>query len=183
VARTLGAEVRVDAARPARSLGETVGGAARESSDGSRWIGREVNRTIGSAVSGAVALAAATLSGGFGKTLGAAVLVSLLHTTGPVAFLVGAVVGLAAAGGALYLGRERSVAALRGVRLPAWTARILLRRRRLERLVGEGRKRCRAAVRGNVEAELEPLTPEIAHQVWLEVRPLVAERYRPAPAP
>jgi hypothetical protein len=183
VARTLGAEVRVDAARPARSLGETVGGAARESSDGSRWIGREVNRTIGSAVSGAVALAAATLSGGFGKTLGAAVLVSLLHTTGPVAFLVGAVVGLAAAGGALYLGRERSVAALRGVRLPAWTARILLRHRRLERLLGEGRERCRAAVRGNVEAELEPLTPEIAHQVWLEVRPLVAERYRPAPAP
>jgi hypothetical protein len=183
VARTIGSDVRVDAAGPTQALGETVGGAARESSDGSRWIGREVNRTIGSAVSGAVALAAATLSGGFGKTLGAAILVSLLHTTGPLAFLIGAVVGLVAAGGAFYLGRERTAAALRGVRLPAWTARLLLRRRRLERLIQQGRERCRAAVQERIEAQLEPLTPEIAHQVWLEVRPLVAERYRPAAAP
>jgi hypothetical protein len=180
VARTIGAEVRVDAAKPTESLRETVGGTARESSDGSRWIGQEVNRTIGSAVSGAVALVAATLSGGFGKSLGAAILVSLLHTTGPVAFLIGAVVGLVAAGGAFYLGRERTAAALRGVRLPAWTTRLLLRRRRLERLIDQGRSRCRAAVRERIEAQLEPLTPEIAHQVWLEVRPLVAERYRPA---
>jgi len=183
VARTIGAEVRVDAAKPTEALRETLGGAARESSDGSRWIGQAVNRTIGSAVSGGVALVTATLSGGFGKSLGAAILVSLLHTTGPVAFLIGAVVGLFAAGGAFYLGRERTAAALRGVRLPAWAVRVLLRRRRLERLIDQGRGRCRAAVKERIEAQLEPLTPEIAHQVWLEVRPLVAERYRPAAAP
>jgi hypothetical protein len=38
-------------------------------------------------------------------------------------------------------------------------------------------------VKERIEAQLEPLTPEIAHQVWLEVRPLVAERYRPGAAP
>jgi hypothetical protein len=92
-------------------------------------------------------------------------------------------VGLAAAGGAFYLGRQRTAAALRGVQLPAWTARLLLRRKRLERLVGRGRDRCRAAVTERIVAQLEPMTPEIAHQVWLEVRPLVAERYRPAAAP
>ena len=63
------------------------------------------------------------------------------------------------------------------------TARLLLRRRRFERLIQQGRERCRAAVQERIEAQLEPLTPEIAHQVWLEVRPLVAERYRPGAAP
>jgi hypothetical protein len=182
VARTIGAEVQLDAAQPTRALGERVAGAAHESSDGPRWIGRELHRTVGSAVSGAIALVSGTLSGGFGHSVGAAVLVSLLHTTGPVAFLIGAVVGLAAAGGTLYLGRERAAAASKRVRLPAWAARLLLRPKRLERLIERGRDRCRTSVRERIEADLEPLTPEIAQQVWRKVRPLVAERLRPASA-
>jgi hypothetical protein len=157
-----------------------VGGAAQASSDGARWIGQTLNLTVGSAVSGAAALVTATLSGGFGKSVGAAILVSLLHTTGPVAFLIGAVVGLVAAGGALYLGRERAAAATKQVPLPAWAARLVFGRAWLERLIERGRSRSRASVQERIQAELEPLTPEIAHQVWLGVRPLLAERYRPA---
>jgi hypothetical protein len=180
VARTIGADVEIDAARPTRGLGEAVGGAAQASSDGARWIGQTLSLTVGSAVSSAAALVTATLSGGFGKSIGAAILVSLLHTTGPIAFLIGAVVGLVAAAGALYLGRERAAAATKRVPLPAWAARLVLGRSRLERLIERGRSRSLASVKERIQAELEPLTPEIAHQVWLGVRPLVAERYRPA---
>ncbi len=182
VARTIGAQVSIDAARPTGALGEGVGGAAHAATDGPRLIGQDVGLVVGSAVSGAIALVTATISGGFGHSIGAAALVSLLHTTGPVGFLIGAVVGFAAAGGAFYLGRDKAAAALKRVRLPAWVAKVILRARRLQRLVDEGRSRCQASVRERIESELEPMTPDIADQVWRKLRPLLAEQYRPTSA-
>jgi hypothetical protein len=52
--------------------------------------------------------------------------------------------------------------------------RLVLRPARFERLVAEGRERCAAGVRELVSAKLEPLTDELADQVWARVKPLLA---------
>jgi hypothetical protein len=163
----------------------TPGGAGRLA-ETARDLPAHSVRQVGSAVSGklsrdlaaAVALAvgavAGTLSGGFGAHLGAAILVALLHTSGPVAFLIGALGGTLVAAGALVVGRERVKQAVRGASLPGPIVRLALRRARFERLVANGRERCAASVRELVGAKLEPLTDELAEQVWARVKPLLA---------
>jgi hypothetical protein len=153
--------------------------------------GRSVG-SVGEALSGrlagdfaaAVTLASAavvgTLSGGFGSHLGAAILVVLLHTTGPVGFLLGAVGGAALAGAALWAGRERVREVARSLPLPATALRLALPSGRFERIVAEGRERCRSAVRELVGAKLEPLTDELADQVWARIKPLLAQAAPPA---
>jgi hypothetical protein len=131
-----------------------------------------------------VGAVAGTLSGGFGAHLGAAILVTLLHTSGPVGFLIGALGGALAAAGALLAGRARVEGWVRGASLPGAVVRVALRSKRFERLVASGRERCAASVRTLVAAKLEPLTDELADQVWARVKPLLARATRDAcPSP
>lgn len=134
-------------------------------------VGREVSNAVGAAVSAGVGLVLATLSGGFGHHLGAAVLVTLLHTTGPVGFLIGGLGGVAVAVLAWYLGRDRFASGMRGVELPRAVARIALRDGALAKLVAQGRAQCATAVREKLGAELEPLVPRLAEEIWAKLRP------------
>ena len=70
-------------------------------------LGRELGAAVGAAVTAGVSLVVATISGGFGHHLGAAILVGLLHTTGPVAFLIGGLGGLGVAAAGWYMGRDQ----------------------------------------------------------------------------
>jgi hypothetical protein len=142
-------------------------------------VSGRLSRDFGAAVTLAVAAVAGTLSGGFGAHLGAAILVTLLHTSGPVGFGIGALGGALVAAGVLVVGRERVDALVRGASLPGVVVRLTLRRARFERLVANARERCAASVRALVGAKLEPLTDELADQVWARVKPLLA---RAAPA-
>jgi hypothetical protein len=164
IERTLGrsfgpAEPRV--ALDAGGLPTSLGGA----------MGREISASVGAAVSAGVSLVVATLSGGFGHHLGAAILVTLLHTTGPVGFLIGGLGGLAVAAAGWYLGRDRLASGMKGVRLPRSLARVALRERALEKLVVQGREQCRTAVRDRLGAELAPLVPQLAEEIWTKLRP------------
>ncbi len=160
-----GAGRLAEAARdlPAHSVRQ-VGGA----------VSGKLSRDLAAAVALAVGAVAGTLSGGFGAHLGAAILVALLHTSGPVAFLIGALGGALVALGALVVGRARVTQAVRGASLPGPVVRLALRRARFERLVVNGRERCAASVRELVGTKLEPLTDELADQVWARVKPLLA---------
>jgi hypothetical protein len=134
-------------------------------------VGREVSNAVGAAVSAGVGLVMATISGGFGHHLGAALLVTLLHTTGPVGFLIGGIGGLVVAVAGWYLGRDRFASGMRGVRLPRAVVRIALRDRAFAKLVAEGRGQCASAVRAKLDAELEPLVPRLAEEIWTKLRP------------
>ncbi|RIL05785.1 MAG: hypothetical protein DCC71_09215 [Proteobacteria bacterium] len=163
IGQSLAGEERVafDAGGLSRGGAVALGGA----------VGREVSNAVGAAVSTGVSLVVASLSGGFGHHLGAAILVTLLHTTGPVGFLIGGVGGLALAAAGWYLGRDRIAESIRGVRLPAALARIALREGAMRKLVTQGREQCRSAVRGKLGAELEPLVPRLAEEIWTKLRP------------
>ncbi len=133
-------------------------------------VGREISNAVGAAVTTGVSLVVATLSGGFGHHLGAAILVTLLHTTGPVGFLIGGLGGLVAAAAGWYLGRERLTAGIKGVYLPRPLLRLALREGALDRLVVQGRQQCREAVCGRISAELAPLVPQLAEATFTQLR-------------
>jgi hypothetical protein len=143
-------------------------------------IGREISNAVGAAVSTGVGLVVATVSGGFGHHLGAALLVTLLHTTGPVGFLIGGIGGLAMAVAGWYLGRDRIASGMRGVRLPRAVARIALRDRALAKLVADGRAQCHQAVREKLGEEIAPLVPRLAEEIWASLRPALARAGRRA---
>lgn len=182
---TLAVARRLDLERPVvTSPGALSGGELAERSGASvrgvsHKVGSRLADLVASAVSAGVALAVGTVSGGFGKLLGAAVVVALLHTTGPVGFLIGALAGLIGAGGAYWFGRERAVSAVKRVSLPGAVVRGLLWEARFARIIDEGREACRSSVRKLIQERLEPLAPEIAESIWADVKPLVGERARP----
>ncbi len=134
-------------------------------------LGRELGVAVGAAVTAGVSLVVATISGGFGHHLGAAILVGLLQTTGPVAFLIGGLGGLGVAAAGWYLGREQLAERMKGWSLPRPIARIALRDGALARLAESGREQCRSSVRERLDAELGPLVPQLAEQIWVKLRP------------
>jgi len=136
-------------------------------------VGREVSNAVGAAVSTGVALVTATIAGGFGHHLGAALLVTLLHVTGPVGFLLGGAGGLAVAGAGWWLGRDRLASGMRGLPLPRAVARLALRDSALAKLVADGRAQCGAAVREKLGLELAPLAPRLAAEIWAKLRPVL----------
>jgi hypothetical protein len=176
VARTVEGEVAFRTSGVERLDAELQSASATSAAGLSGEIGQRLARAIGSAVAGAVSMAVGTVSGGFGHSLGIAIVTSLLHVTGPVGFLIGAVTGLVLVGGAYLVGRERATDAVMNVRLPPIAARTALGTARLERLVAHGRERCHFAVRERIGEKLEPLAQQIAHQIWQRVRPLLATR-------
>jgi hypothetical protein len=109
------------------------------------------------------------------------VLVGVLES-GPVGWIVGALLGLLAAGAGWWLGRERLSESLRGIALPAAVVRTVLWESRMERLITDGRERCAASVRDLVQRELGSLTPEIADEIWRRLKPVLGEHQRPRPA-
>jgi hypothetical protein len=176
IERTIGADlavVPVPARAIARGVGTVAGSATK---DVARRVGHRLADVAGGAVSSAIALTAATVSGGLGKSLGTAILVGLLGTSGPVGFLVGGIGGLVIATFGWWLGRDALAERLKRVALPALVVRTALMR--FGALVDDGRERCRAAVAAVIDRELEPLRPEIAAQVWQSVKPVLGARQR-----
>jgi len=176
IERTIGTRLSVLSV-PAGQIATGVGAAAGDSSgDVAQSVGHRLTDALSGSLSAAVALTAATVSGGIGHSLGIAVLVGLLGTTGPVAFVIGAGAGLAVAGAGWWLGREHLTGVLKHAHLPRLLARATLVG--FGRMIAQGRERCRRAVKDIVSRELEPLTPQVAAQIWQGVKPLLAEQHR-----
>lgn len=176
IEQTIGARLSVLTV-PASQIAGGVGTAAEDSSGhvaGS--LGHRMADLLSGTVSAGVAVAAGTISGGLGKTLGTAIIVGLLHTTGPVGFVIGALGGLLIAGAGWWLGRDRLAATMKQTRFPSWLVRASLLR--FGSLVDTGREKCRAAVKTVIDRELEPLTPKIAEQIWHSVKPILGDQQR-----
>ncbi len=135
-------------------------------------ISQQFTSAIGLSVGTSIALAMATISGGLGKYLGVAIIATLLHTTGPVGFLIGLIVGAVVAVGAWWLGKEKIADAVENLYLPAAVVRTALWESRFQRLADDGRKKCEDSVRGEVDERLKPLQPRITTEILSRVRSL-----------
>jgi len=135
-------------------------------------ISQEFTSAIGLSVGTSIALAIATVSGGLGKYLGVACVATLLHTTGPVGFLIGLIAGAAVAAGAWWLGKEEIAGAVETLPLPAAVVRTALWESRFQRLADDGRKQCEDSVRAEVDERLKALQPRITTEILSRVRSL-----------
>jgi hypothetical protein len=135
-------------------------------------LSRQFTGAIGLSIGTSIALAVATVSGGLGKYLGVAIVATLLHTTGPVGFLIGLVAGAMIAASAWLLGKEKVGDAVEGIDLPGVVVRIALWESRFQRLADDGRKKCQESVRGEVDERLNALQPRITAEILGCVRRL-----------
>jgi hypothetical protein len=135
-------------------------------------VSQKFTGAIGLSVGTSIALAMATISGGLGQSLGVAIVATLLHTTGPVGFLIGLIAGAVVAAGAWWLGKEKIASAVENLYLPAAVVRTALWESRFERLADDGRKKCEASVRGEVDERLRALRPRITSEILSRVRSL-----------
>ena len=135
-------------------------------------ISQQFTSAIGLSVGTSIALAIATVSGGLGKYLGVAIVATLLHTTGPVGFLIGLIGGAVAATGAWWWGKEKIATAVENLYLPAAVVRTALWESRFQRLADDGRKKCEDSVRGEVDERLKVLQPRITTEILSRVRSL-----------
>ncbi len=167
-------------ARPAGDLVQNVGTASSTAARhfGDR-VGGDVATMVGSVVSASVAVAVGTVTGGFGEVLGIALLVGVLET-GPLGWIVGALVGLVGTGAALWLGRDAIRDGVKTVRLPSRVVKLAtLSAGRYERIIRDGRTKCGTAVRDALSGKLDELAGTIADQVWTRLAPVVGELRRP----
>ncbi len=151
-------------------LRERVGGWG--TNDSADVIGQGYGDAIGAALTVSVAAALGTLSGGFGKTLGVCIISALLGSSGPIGFLIGAVIGVVAAGAAWHFGKDKITDFVETIDLPAAVIRASLWESRFEKLVEDGRKQCHESVKTQVEEQMNPLVPGIAEEILIQVRRL-----------
>ena len=135
-------------------------------------ISQQFTGAIGLSVGTSIALAIATVSGGLGKYLGVAIVATLLHTTGPVGFVIGLILGAVVAAGAWWLGKEKVADAVEAIDLPAVVVRTALWESRFQRLADDGRKQCEDSVRAEVDERLKALQPRITTEILSRVRSL-----------
>jgi hypothetical protein len=135
-------------------------------------ISRQFTSAIGLSVGTSIALAMATVCGGLGKSLGVAIVATLLHTTGPVGFVIGLIAGAVVAAGAWWFGKDKIAAAVENLYLPAAVVRTALWESRFQRLADDGRKKCEDSVRGEVDERLKALQPRITTEILSRVRSL-----------
>jgi hypothetical protein len=117
--------------------------------------------SIGIGVTAAVSAGVATISGGMGKSLGIAILSSLLGTSGPIGLLLGALLGLVAGGAAYWLGKDRLTGTVKQWKIPAGLLKAALRDSQLQ----ETREKVYETVKSEVQQKLEPSTFEITNQL------------------
>jgi phage host-nuclease inhibitor protein Gam len=139
-------------------------------------IGAGFTDAIGATISASIAVALGTLAGGFGESLEIAVVVALFGTTGPVGFLIGAVVGLIAGAGAWWLGRDKITEQIESISLPSTVVGMVLWQSRFDRLIQEGRVKCHDLVKTRVNELLSPLSSRIGSEVWTRLEELWNER-------
>lgn len=94
-----------------------------------------VHMTITTVITGTIA----TVSGGLGKSIGVAIISVLLHTTGPVGLLIGAVIGLMVAGGVSWATKDMVSEAVKDYPLPSLMMRTLFSEDKLREKIEEGR--------------------------------------------
>ena len=175
---TMREDFRVGAMLEGNALGEIEVFPEEEFDRSLRPIGTGLTDALGASVSASVAVAMGTLAGGFGESLEIAVAVALFGTTGPVGFLIGALIGLVAGAGTWWWGRERITERVEKLPLPGKLVATVLWQSRFDRLVQQSRERCLDTVRGRVQDVLSSLSARICSEAWSRLE----QAWRKAPA-
>jgi len=165
-----------------RPTGGFIGDVGAASSQAATHVGDRVSGNLAAIVAGtvstSVAIVVGTLSGGFGSSLGVALLAGLVHS-GPVAWVIGAVGALLATGATFALGRDKLRQSVKSIPIPATALKVAIWTNRYEHLIADGRKKCEESVRESIASQMNQLSSVIANQLWDRLKPVVGELQRP----
>ncbi|UCH79989.1 MAG: DUF2868 domain-containing protein [Nitrospiraceae bacterium] len=139
-------------------------------------VTRDMTTAINITVTTVIAASLGTISGGFGKALGVAVISTLLHTTGPVGFLIGALGGLLLGGSAALLGKEKITGMVQDRNFPGFVTKAVLSESKLEKSITEGRSQVYYSTKSEIEEKLSPYIDEITNRIVSEIRPVLHEQ-------
>jgi hypothetical protein len=178
VKQLLGENERIDT-RPADGFFGHVSAASVSVTHAGDRVSGDLTSLVTTVVSGSVAIAIGTVTGGFGEALGVALLVGVVES-GPVGWIIGAIGGLLATFGVLTLGRERLRQGIKDVPLPAAALKLALWNSRYERLIADGRKKCEESVRDSLADQMDQFSSTIGDQIWNRLRVIIGESQRPA---
>jgi len=128
-----------------------------------------ITDVISIAVTTAVAGSIATISGGFGSKVGVAIMVVLLHTTGPIGWIIGAVAGALLGGGVSFLARDSITDVVKSRNLPPFVTKNLLTEAKLMKQIEEGRQRIYDTVKKEIEKEIQSLSYKVSGQIISEI--------------
>ncbi len=126
---------------------------------------------ISMAVTAAVAATVGTLSGGFGKVLGIAVISTILHTTGPIGFIIGALAGLLLGGGASILAKDKITDAVKNQKFPAFSTQLMLRESKMDQTVEQGRVQVYTLIKTHIREKLDPFIEDMTDQIISKIAP------------
>jgi hypothetical protein len=178
ISRLLGDDSGV-ACKPVEGL---MGQVDEASSKAAVHVGEKVSRDLAAIVAGtvstSVAIVAGTLSGGFGNSIGIALLTGLVHS-GPIAWVIGAVGALIATKATLALGRDKLRKGVKSVPIPATALKVALWQNRYERLIADGRQKCGDSVKESLASKMDQLSTIISEHLWNRLKPIVGELQRP----
>lgn len=165
------------------SLDITVGGDLQVKPDAytstlDNAVTRDMTKAISIAVTAATAATVGTISGGFGKALGIAVVSTLLHTTGPVGFVIGALAGLLLGGSASIMARDRITDTVRNRSFPGFSTRLMIGESKLNQTIDKGRIQVFTFIKAEVEEKLSPHVSTITGQVLANIAKALSKHQR-----
>jgi hypothetical protein len=138
----------------------------------------QITSGISLAVTAAVAAAVGTLSGGFGKVLGIAVISTLLHTTGPIGFIIGAFAGLLLGGGVSMLAKDKITDVVKNQKFPAFSTQLILRESKMNQTVEEGRAQVYTLTKTEILNKLTPYIEEITNQIISKIALVINQQQK-----
>jgi hypothetical protein len=137
----------------------------------SNSVAENMTNMISVAVTAAIAATVGTISGGFGKALGVAVLHTLLGATGPVGFIIGALLGVLGGGSAALLAKDKITDTIKGQKIPGFIVRRMLGESKFNRAIEDGRTKVYHSINEQVEKKLLLRKDEFTSRIVSSVAP------------
>ncbi len=124
-------------------------------------IAADIGDTISGTIVTTVALAAGSISGGIGKSLGIAIISGLLGVSGPVGILIGGLIAAITLGGVYKLKRDQISGMIKEVPLPAIAIKATLTDSKIEK----GRKETSEHTESEIKKMLKPKIDEVTKSI------------------
>jgi hypothetical protein len=121
----------------------------------------DIGDTIGGTIVTTVSLAAGTISGGIGKSLGIAIISGLLGVSGPVGLLIGGIITAATLGSVYKRKRTQISGLVKDIPLPAFAVKATLTDAKIEKTKKETYEHTEKEINNMLEPKIEEVTQNI----------------------
>lgn len=124
-------------------------------------IAADIGDTIGGTIVTTVSLAAGSISGGIGKSLGIAIISGLLGVSGPVGLLIGGIITAVTLGGFYKLTRDQISGMIKDIPLPAFITSVTIPDSKIEKARKETHEHTEKEIKKMLKPKIDEVTATI----------------------